>query len=163
MGETRLKEVVLDEDDDLWLTLRHKHIAEVSKWVPLSLQSHIHSYDRKLPQNIIPLRDQYTVKLLSLRSWFLLTFPVLLFLCLTGLRSAVTRSLKEFSASKKMNTGEKVEDTLYHCDLLSGSVALFQLPTVLIVTHRWYKSLMQNLTWMLTFHFKLKLYIREDT
>uniref|UniRef100_A0A8P0TV33 Syntaxin-binding protein 1 n=2 Tax=Canis lupus familiaris TaxID=9615 RepID=A0A8P0TV33_CANLF len=41
IGEARVKEVLLDEDDDLWIALRHKHIAEVSQLSKYSTHLHL--------------------------------------------------------------------------------------------------------------------------
>uniref|UniRef100_A0A669CQP5 Syntaxin binding protein 1b n=1 Tax=Oreochromis niloticus TaxID=8128 RepID=A0A669CQP5_ORENI len=48
MGETRMKEVLLDEDDDLWLSLRHKHIAESNKG--LTTMKELSQMLKKMPQ-----------------------------------------------------------------------------------------------------------------
>ena len=45
-GEYRLVEVPLDEEDDLWLQLRHSHIADVSNMIPRAIKQF--SADKKI-------------------------------------------------------------------------------------------------------------------
>uniref|UniRef100_A0A8C5NBV8 Syntaxin-binding protein 1-like n=1 Tax=Gouania willdenowi TaxID=441366 RepID=A0A8C5NBV8_GOUWI len=52
MGETRIKEVPLDEDDDLWLTLRHKHIAETTMKELSQMLKKMPQYQKELSKDL---------------------------------------------------------------------------------------------------------------
>lgn len=126
------KSVVLEESDQLWLELRHKHIADVSKIVPENIKSFANSNKLSKGGDKTDMRDlkqllkrlpQYQKELSGLNVHFMLTEE-----CMKKYNQTAEKicPVEQDMATGLDNLGEKIKDPLKNINplLLDSSVSV---------------------------------------